>query len=300
MNLLFTFIVVLIIIFIGYIAKRINLLKFDDVEILNKIVIYIAMPALVFYSLYNADLSLIPKIGILPFVNIIIVLICALIVYLILSYLKIDTKKKWSIVLVSSMANTGFFGFPIILGIYGNNGLIRAIFYDIGTTVIFIIFNIILILKYNGEFKELIKKILTFPILWAVIFGFCLNYLNIYLGYICLTSLEYLKNLTIPLIMLSLGLSIDFKGFKENINVVLFTSFIKLILSPLILLLIFNIINLGTLEETIAICEAAMPPAMLSLVIALNYGLDSKIASDCIFIDMMISLITLPIIMSII
>ena len=43
-----------------------------------------------------------------------------------------------------------------------------------------------------------------------------------------------------------------------------------------------------------------MPPAMLALVIALNYGLDTDIASDCIFIDMMISLITLPIIMSII
>lgn len=300
MNLLFTFIVVLIIIFIGYFAKRINLLKLDDVEILNKIVINISMPALVFYSIYKTNLSLIPKIGILPFINISIVLICALIVYLILSFLKVDIKKKWSIVLVSSMANTGFFGFPIILGIYGNDGLIRAIFYDIGTTITFIIFNILLILKFKGEFKDLIKKILTFPLLWAVFLGFIVNYLNISVGYICLTSLEYLKNLTIPLIMLSLGLSIEFKGFKENINVILFTSFIKLIIAPLIVILIMNIINLGYLEKTVAISEAAMPPAMLALVITLNYDLDSKITSDCIFIDMMISLITLPLLMSII
>lgn len=300
MNLIFTFFVVLIIIFIGYFSKRINLLKVNNTGTLNKIVINISMPALVFYSIYKTNLSLIPKIGILPFINISIVLICALIVYLILSFLKVDIKKKWSIVLVSSMANTGFFGFPIILGIYGNDGLIRAIFYDIGTTITFIIFNILLILKFKGEFKDLIKKILTFPLLWAVFLGFIVNYLNISVGYICLTSLEYLKNLTIPLIMLSLGLSIEFKGFKENINVILFTSFIKLIIAPLIVILIMNIINLGYLEKTVAISEAAMPPAMLALVITLNYDLDSKITSDCIFIDMMISLITLPLLMSII
>ena len=300
MNLIFTFFVVLIIIFIGYFSKRINLLKVNNTGTLNKIVINISMPALVFYSIYKINLSLIPKIGILPFINISIVLICALIVYLILSFLKVDIKKKWSIVLVSSMANTGFFGFPIILGIYGNDGLIRAIFYDIGTTITFIIFNILLILKFKGEFKDLIKKILTFPLLWAVFLGFIVNYLNISIGYICLTSLEYLKNLTIPLIMLSLGLSIEFKGFKENINVILFTSFIKLIIAPLIVILIMNIINLGYLEKTVAISEAAMPPAMLALVITLNYDLDSKITSDCIFSDMMISLITLLLLMSII
>ncbi len=299
MSLINTFVVVFIIIFLGYFSKRIGLLKVNDVEILNKIVINIAMPALVFYSLYNTNLSLIPKLGLLPFVNIFVAFICAGIVYLILTIKKVGYKKKWGIVLVSSMANTGFFGFPLILGVFGNTGLVRAIFYDIGTTFIFIIFNIIFILSFNGEFKDLIKKILTFPLLWAVILGLGFNFLNIPVHTTILTTLDYLKNLTIPLIMISLGLSIEFKGIKNRFKVSIFTSFIKLIIAPLIAILVLMIFNINGFEGHIAIIEAAMPPAMLSLALAVTYDLDFHLTSDCIFIDMLISLISLPILMSI-
>ncbi len=300
MTLIFTFIVILIIIFLGYFSKRINLLKANDVGVLNKIVIHLAMPSLVFYSLYNTDFTLISKLGILPFVNIFVSLICALIVYLLLSFLKVDKNKKWSMIIVSAMANTGFFGYPLILGVFGNNGLIRAIFYDIGTTLLFIIFNILFILRFNGQFKDLVKKILTFPLLWAVILGLLFNYLNIPLDSTILNSLNYLKSLTIPLIMLSLGLSIEFKGIRNNGNAVLFTSFIKLVIAPIIAIVLLNFLNLNNFEGQISIIEAAMPPAMLTLALAVNYDLDFHLTSDCIFFDMLISLVTLPIIMSII
>lgn len=300
MGLIETFVVILIIIFIGYFAKRINLLEVNNVDTLNKIVINIAMPCLVFSSLYTTNTSLFPKLGILPVVNLIVCFIIALITYIILSGMKVETKKKWSILLVATMANTGFFGYPLCLGVFGNNGLIRAIFYDIGTTILFISFNFFFIFLFGGKLKSVIKTILTFPLLWAVILGLAFNLLNIQIGTIAVSVLDYLKAVTVPLIMLSLGLSIDFRGIKKNINWAAFTSVFKLIVAPIVAVFVLKLFGVSGFEYQIGVIEATMPPAMLALALAINYDLDVHIASDCIFIDMIFSLIVLPIVMSIV
>ena len=300
MSLIETFIVILIIIFIGYIAKRINLLEVNNVDTLNKIVINIAMPCLVFSSLYTTNTSLFPKLGMLPITNLIVCGLIAAITYGILSIKKIDTKKKWSIVLVAAMANTGFFGYPLCLGVFGNDGLIRAIFYDVGTTILFILFNFLFIFIFGGKLKSVLKTIATFPLLWAVVLGLLFNVLNIQIGTVATNVLDYLKAVTVPLIMLSLGLSIDFRGLKKNLNWAAFTSVFKLIVAPIIAVFVLKLLGVSGFEFQIGVIEATMPPAMLALALAINYDLDVHIASDCIFVDMIVSLIILHILMSIV
>lgn len=80
---------------------------------------------------------------------------------------------------------------------------------------------------------------------------------------------------------------------------VTFTSIMKLVIFPLIAFIIVNILGLAGLQYTIAVVEAAMPSGMLSLVLAISYNLDSELTSDCILINTVISLITLPIIVMI-
>jgi len=49
--------VIVLMIFIGYIVKRIGILKPGDSVTLNKIVVNIAIPSLIFLAMYNTDLS---------------------------------------------------------------------------------------------------------------------------------------------------------------------------------------------------------------------------------------------------
>lgn len=133
-----------------------------------------------------------------------------------------------------------FFGYPLILGVFGNDGLIRAIFYDVGTTLLFIIFNLLLLLLFGGKLEKVVKKILTFPLLWAVVLGLLFNVANIPIGPVVSNVLVYLKALTVPLIMLSLGLSIDFRGLKNSLNMAAFTSVIKLVIAPILAVFVLD------------------------------------------------------------
>lgn len=63
-----TIISIVLMIGLGYFLKRIDFLSEKDIDPLNKIVMYILMPCMIFSALYSADMSLLPTLGILPFV----------------------------------------------------------------------------------------------------------------------------------------------------------------------------------------------------------------------------------------
>lgn len=286
---------IIVMILIGVLSKRIGLLKEEDVETLNKIVINIALPCMIFDALYTADVSLIPSLSILTVHMLITSLIIGILTYSLLKFLRWDERKIWSLVIVVVLGNTGFLGYPITQGIFGNEGMIRAVFCDISTSILFVILSFILILIFDGSLKVAIKKILVFAPLWAIILGILFNFFNIPITSVGSTVVNYLSGATIPLIMISLGLSLNFGGIKNHLSEVGLAVVIKLIVYPLIGLFVLAMLNITGFNHTIGFIETAMSSAMLGMVLAVTYNLDLELTSDCIFATTLFSLVTIPI-----
>ena len=64
-----TLITIIFMIFLGYFLKRLDFLKSTDVGTLNKIVMNIALPCMIFKALYAANMDLLPTLSILPIVG---------------------------------------------------------------------------------------------------------------------------------------------------------------------------------------------------------------------------------------
>ena len=295
-----TILSIIIMIGLGYFLKRIDFLSERDIDPFNKIVMYILMPCMIFHAIYGADLSLIPKLGILPFIILASSFATGIVSYFILKQFKLDDIKLWSVLVIVMIANTAFMGYPVTLGIYGQEGFLRAIFCDMATLCIFLILSFVLILKFGGTIKTAVKKIAFFPPLWAVVLGLCFNWLNIPIGSVLDYTVNYLGQGAIPLIMVTLGLSIDFSALSRSKSMIVFTSIMKLAFFPIVAFLIVNYLGLVNLEYHVAIVEAAMPSGMMSLLLAITYKLDYELTSDCILINTVISLITLPVIIMLI
>ena len=289
-----TILSIIIMIGLGYFLKRIDFLSVKDIDPFNKIVMYILLPCMIFHALYSADLSLLSKLGILPFVILASSFATGIVSFIILKLLKLDDITLWSVLVTVMIANTGFMGYPISLGIFGSDGFLRAIFCDIATLCIFLILSFVLIMKFGGTVKTAVRKIALFPSLWAVILGLCFNILNIPIGLVVDNTVNYLGQGAIPLIMIALGLSIDFSALKRSRKMIMFTSIMKLMFFPLVAFFVASQIGLVDLQFKISIVEAAMPSGMMSLLLATTYKLDFELTSDCILINTVISLITLP------
>ena len=294
-----TILSIIIMIGLGYFLKRIDFLSEKDIDPFNKIVMYILLPCMIFHALYSADLSLLSKLGVLPFVILGASFSTGIVSYFILKQLKLDDITLWSVLITVMIANTGFMGYPVTLGIFGQEGFLRAIFCDIATSAIFLILSFILIMKFGGTARTAVKKIAFFPPLWAVILGLGFNFFNIPVGSVIDNTVNYLGQGAIPLIMIALGLSIDFSAIKRSKSMIAFTSVMKLVFFPFVAFIIASQIGLIDLQYKISVVEAAMPSGMMSLLLAITYNLDYEMTSDCILINTVISLITLPIIIMI-
>lgn len=295
-----TILSIIIMIGLGYFLKRIDFLSEKDIDPFNRIVMYILMPCMIFHALFTADLSYLSKLGILPFIILASSMVTGIVSYFILRQFKLDDITLWSVLVTVMIANTAFMGYPVTLGIFGQEGFLRAIFCDIATLCIFLILSFILILKFGGTVKTAVRKITFFPPLWAVILGLTFNFFNIPIGPVIDNTINYLGQGAIPLIMIALGLSIDFSAIKRSKNMIAFTSVMKLLFFPCIAFLVATQLGLVDLQFKISIVEAAMPSGMMSLLLAITYKLDYEMTSDCILINTVISLITLPAIIMII
>ncbi|MBE6495810.1 MAG: AEC family transporter [Methanobrevibacter thaueri] len=295
-----TILSIIIMIGLGYFLKRIDFLSEKDIDPFNRIVMYILMPCMIFHAIYSADMSLLPKLGVLPFVILASSLATGIVSYFILKQLNLDDIQLWSVLVTVMIANTAFMGYPVNLGIYGQDGFLRAIFCDIATLCIFLMLSCALILKFGGTVKTAVRKIAFFPPLWAVVLGLVFNFLNIPIGAVVDNTVNYLGQGAIPLIMIALGLSIDFTALSRSKSMIVFTSIMKLAFFPFVAFIIATQIGLVDLQYSVSIVEAAMPSGMLSLLLAITYKLDYELTSDCILINTVISLITLPVIIMLI
>lgn len=119
--------------------------------------------------------------------------------------------------------------------------------------------------------------------------------MNLPLGYIVPNILDYLSGAAIPLIMISLGLSLEFKEVYQHINTASFVSFIKLVIAPIIALILVSLLGFSGVNYSVSVVEAGMPSAMLSLVLAISYNLDIKLSAACIFLSTSLSMLSLTI-----
>lgn len=280
-----------IMILLGFLLKKFSILKDNDKQLLTKIVLNIGLPAMIFINLYNADITF--DMLELPVIALILSLLLLIIAYAYCKMRGYSKRTTWTIMLASSMMNTGFIGFPVTMGVFGNDGFLHAIFFDLSTTILFIIYGIVLAREFGGSRDEIIKQAVKFIPLWAVICAIIFNIFNISLPYVANSILNYLGDVTIPLIMFSLGLSLDFKYIGQSLQNSLFVSVIKLVISPLLALLLLSLMKITGIAFNVAILEAGMSTAMNALVLSLTYDLDSKLMSSIIFTNVVLSLFTL-------
>jgi len=278
---------------LGFIAKATKILDISDAERLNKVIIYLLLPALIFRAVSKADISL--SLAVIPFVAIAVALGCVAMAALIGRSLKLKKVTFGSLLLAAGVGNTGYLGYPITQRIFGETHLVKAIFFDIFGTVLFIFTVGLFIAESYGSGSDKInklKEIFTFPPLIALAAGFFLR--GLALPAFIVASINYLADATVPLMMVSIGISLRLGRFRYYIKPLIAVIVIKLAIAPLLAILIGWPLKLNPTEFLVIILEASMPIAILSLIIGLKYRLDADFLAAAIFLTTAFSLLTIP------
>jgi len=285
---------IVILIGLGYLSRVTKLLRREDSAILNNVIIYLALPAMIFLAIRNSQVSL--DFLSIPLIGWVVMSSCAAVAFLLTRLFSLKRSTVGAFLLAAAIGNTGYLGYPLSLGFGGQPALTKAIFYDIFGTVMFA-FTVGLyfaeIYGDNAQKINKIKEIVTFPPLVALFLGFAFRGLTFPL--FLLKSLEYLSAAAVPLIMISIGLSLRFQKLGKYKMLLILLCGIKLIFAPMLAYTIGNTVNLGHSFLSIVVLEASMPTAMLSFIIGLKYKLDIDFLPVAVVLATILSMVTVPI-----
>lgn len=287
--------------FFGVIARKFRIIKDEAKDSFADVIFNITLPSLVFISLTSGTHweQLISGI-ITPLLSLVFILIALCIAIALSKIFPMASNRVPTFLVLCIMPNTGFIGFPVILSILGKIGLAYAVLYDIGVTFAFCSIAM-LVLKKELSLKNKWEVLLN-PSLLAVFAGLLLNKLGVRIPEIVLEPLRIMGESTIPLAMLLMGFILG--GIKFQMSLLSWelalVCLVKLVLYPLIayLVLLMMAFSINPVVRWVIIIEAAMPSMASTIMLVEKYGGDEEFATMGILTTSMLSIVSIPFILS--
>ena len=159
---------------------------------------------------------------------------------------------------------------------------------------------------YSGDKKSPGESISVFifelirnPLIIACAIGLGLNVSRTTLPLFLFRPLDALGHTALPLVLMSIGASLEFERLRGAASPTLISSLIKLVAAPAFGFLISGLFGLTQTERMIAIFYLAAPAAGMSYVMAEVMGNDGPLAGRIVALSTLLSAITIPIIMAI-
>ncbi len=206
-----------------------------------------------------------------------------------------DNEKKKMIKYSIVLLNGGFMGFPLAYQIYGAQGMFYATMFHVPNIIFMWTYGVSLLLG-DKKIKNRYKFMLFNPGMIGVYAGLVLYFTQLKLPLFATNLLSLLTNVTTFLSMIIIGSKIATIGVKESLisKEAYFTTFFRLIASPIIMIILLKFLNFDPMAEQIYIIYAALPVAVLMPILAQKYGGDVEFGSKIVVITHLISLITIP------
>ncbi|AFJ26703.1 AEC family transporter [Streptococcus parasanguinis] len=200
-------------------------------------------------------------------------------------------------------SNTIFVGLPINQALFGDASIPYVLIYYMCNTTFFWTLGTYLIQR-DGEgeaqfdLKTSLKKVFS-PPLMGFLLGIVLVMLQIKLPAFLASDLQYLGNLTTPLSMIFIGLSVSHVGVKQLVlgKDQLLILLGRFLVAPLLMATIVYWVPLPSLMKQVFIIQSAMPVMTNAPVVARLYGADSDYAAVMVTETTLATMVVIPILM---
>ena len=279
---------------------------FDDKSrgLLAKLVTQVALPCYMLYTITQrftaaALLKMLPELR-FPALSMVILLGIATAVARIFS---VRQDRRGLFISMFFNSNTIFVGLPINQALFGDDSIPYVLIYYMCNTTFFWTLGTYLIQR-DGEgearfdLKTSLKKVFS-PPLMGFLLGLVLVMLQIKLPAFLASDLQYLGNLTTPLSMIFIGLSVSHVGVKQLVlgKDQLLILLGRFLVAPLLMATIVYWVPLPSLMKQVFIIQSAMPVMTNAPVVASLYGADSDYAAVMVTETTLATMVVIPILM---
>ena len=297
MNIVTTIIPIFIIILLGWLARVYGFMRPEFLQQANRLVFYLAIPAMVFRSISKTSLSdqFDGMVVMLSLLAVCVVFCCA---WILGSIMDVDRSQRGTYIQNSFHGNLGYIGLAVSFYYLGREGFVRA---SILVGFMMIIQNLLAVIALQ-VFSEndsasqrkwaVVFKVLGNPIIISALAGILVSVAGIPIPLVLGRCLDILSDLALPMALLIIGASLSFDMVQSRLMTILSAGVMKLFLLPGIGYLLYRIWDLAAAAYLPGIILLASPTATVTYVMAKEMQGDSELAVATISVSTLLSAIT--------
>jgi len=273
---------------VGAIMRLTGLFKDEAAEGVNNLILYVAMPSMMIMSMQrDYDTALLGELGWVFITALGVHLASGLIGYLI--FRRQPSGEREPLILITIFSNCAYIGFPLITATFGEHALIDGAMYSLAFNLCIWTLGVAVCV---GRMEP--RRLLT-PGLLAVLAGLALFLLRIRLPVILSTPLNLLGALTVPLAMLLIGVRMVNLRPRQLLDArVYVVSALRLLALPALTFAILTAFGLPAFVVRVVTLLCAAPGGTIAPILAAKHRCGPEYASQLVAITTLISLITLP------
>ncbi|MEM4229718.1 MAG: AEC family transporter [Thermoproteota archaeon] len=274
---------------LGYLSRKNDLLKEGDERVLNAYVYYFALPALFIADLAETRFS--REHVIFTFTGVIPIILILGIYSLLYLVLKLSRKTFYLLAVTTIFSSTAFFGIPFLMFalpvVSEKPAALAAATISIVSVSISLAFLETYSLKASGLRRSMaiiFKRLSRNPLVISILVGLLISLLNINIPQPLSTVLHMLGNTTATIAIFLLGVILygrRYNRLKEAFGL----SLLRILVLPTISLFTSLLIGLPMLERTVLIIMHSVPLAVSMVILSDHYDFHKEIVSTVVLLS---------------
>lgn len=288
---------IFLVILLGYILRRINLLTEEFVKTGNKYVFSVALPVMLYVDISATDVKHDMDIKFFLFCLIVTIVMFFVIWGLSTIFIK-DKTMVGAFTQASARGSAAVLGVAFVENICGNMGMtplmiVAAVPFFNMLSVIILVFTANNNDKNYGKIKDACINIAKNPIIIGILLGVLGSLIDMDLPVIADRTLGYISRTATPVALLAIGAGFDTKQAITRLKPALVASFIKLVALPLAFLPLAYAMGFRDSEMVAILVMLAAPTTVSCYVMAKSMDADEVLTSNVIVLTTLLSSITL-------
>ena len=215
--------------------------------------------------------------------------------------LKIPEGRRgvWSY--CAAFCNTGFMGFPVVLNLFGPEGLALAVMINMTLNVYTYSYGAMEISKDSGEkaqpldMRSVLFSNINLALVLSLIFYFC----RLKVPNLLIIPLQHLSGITTPLSMIVAGMALGKSSGRSLFTDcdVYSSSFIRLLVWPILILFVLRLLPIqNPLITPVATLLFAMPAPGVTAMLTEMYHGNTELGAKLLFMQNLLCMLTIPLI----
>ena len=282
---------------IGIILKVTGVVKDEDVKKFTHVVFVTLYPFIMFDNLYGKNIAdnMDMRLGLYA---VFFTLLQFTVSWLFVCRIEKSNYERGAMIQALYRSNYVLMGFPIAVNLFGKGNITAVAIIMMFVVPFYNVSAVILFETFRGgkvDFKMMIKRILTNPIIDGGIAAFIVMMLGIHLPSPVVNTITTLSDATAPIAMILLGAALNIKGFSSDRRRIAICTIGKLVVFPAIGIAGAVFLGIRDVQLIAVTLMVAAPVALASYAMASSMGGNGKLAGELVVVTTIASCFTIPI-----